>query len=81
MQGLGEYCLDQLVADRARCARARLIEKAAYPLGHEPLAPFADRLLGYADESRHLPVGASMAAVKDDPRAQRERAADAALTA
>ena len=58
-----------------------LIEQPLQALRQEALSPFADRLLGQTQPLCHLPIRASVAALQEDARAQRERAARAARVA
>jgi len=52
-----------------------------HALHKEALSPFADRLLRQAEPPCHLTIGASVAALQDDARTQRERATGATRVA
>ena len=64
---------DVRVADLARGARPRLVQKAVASLPDEPPAPLADRLARRAQPGRHAHVALSLGRRQHDPRAHRKR--------
>jgi hypothetical protein len=70
VQGLGEHRLDQIVADRARCTRARLIEQARKSARDETRPPLAHGLRAQAQLPGDLAVVITVATTQHDTRAQ-----------
>jgi len=73
VQRLGEHRLDQRVADRARRARARLIEQTPQTARDEAGPPLADCLSRHAERAGNLAIGALAATTEHDARPQRQR--------
>src|SRR5580658_1080654 len=79
VQGLGEDRFDQLIADGARGAGARLIEQPAHARGDEAAAPLAHGLRGDAEPPCHFAVGAAVLTTEHDACPYRQCMARTAL--
>ena len=66
-QGLGDQCLDLLVADHPRPARARLVREALQSLGDEPSPPLGHHLPAHPQPFSDLAVRPTVGRRQDDP--------------
>ena len=73
LQSHAHHPLNLRVAHLARGAWPRLIEQACQPPLQEPLAPFADRLVGHSELVRNRRVGTAAGAFQNNPRALGQR--------